>query len=272
MKFNYHICDRELDTKSKEVSVLFEKLQEVYKKIPPTRCHACPGKDGVEADCCNVFSPPILLIEFMAILNELENQTEEEVKELIYKCYESFLEPSIVKRCVLLDGKKCTVYDVRPFSCRMFGVTSPVEWKKRLAKMSESVGIPEKSIPFAEQCRGIKVKPKGKPRIISTEMSNFVFRVIHDLDIKLFKDADLGRYFVMDSLTYVPFDAHYLLLFIGPDNLDTLASIKIDLRKSKVSGNEEEYKKKLDNVEEFLRKIMKGIFSEDREDSENKKG
>ena len=66
----------------------------------------------------------------------------------------------------------------------------------------------------------------------------------------------------MESLTYLPFDTHYLLVFIGAENLDTLAAIKMDLSKSKESGDEEEYLRKQQNVKEFLKQIREGIFGE----------
>jgi len=260
MKFEYHACDRMLDTNSKEAKEKYETLRKLYKKIPPTKCLVCPGKKGVEADCCKTFSPPLLLVEFMAILDQLEDQTEEEAKDLLFRCHESFLDPGFTKKCVLLEGLLCSVYQARPYSCRMFGVTPHEEWVERLGKKAEETGLPSEEIPFAEQCEGIKIKKKSKIKKISKESSNLIYKAIHDLDISLFEDFYLGEGVVMGSMTYLPFDAHYLSVFIGPESLDILADIKIDLRKSKQSGNEEEYAKKVKNVQEFLEEIKEKIY------------
>ena len=67
-------------------------LNKLYKKIPNAVCIKCPGKKCVEADCCKSFSPPMMLVEFLNILDKIEKELSKEKKsELILKCIKSVL-------------------------------------------------------------------------------------------------------------------------------------------------------------------------------------
>ena len=76
----------EIDTDIFDLKIAIKDLNDIYKKIPDTKCLHCPGKDKVEADCCKCFSPPMLLIEFLNIL------TKEQAKsaKVVYQIYETF--------------------------------------------------------------------------------------------------------------------------------------------------------------------------------------
>ena len=260
MKFQYHACDNMLDTDSETSKKKYEELRNLYKQIPPTKCLVCPGKEGVEADCCKTFSPPLLLVEFLAIMDQLKDQTEEEKKDLLFRCYQSYLDPGFTKKCVLLNGLLCSVYPARPYNCRMFGVTPHEEWEKRSKDRGEETGLSPEEVPFSKQCDGMKIKKKSPIKKISKETSDKIFKTIHDLDISLYKDRFFGKGVVMESMTYMPFDAHYLSVFIGPEHLETLADIKMGLRNSKKEGNEGDYLNKLKNVQEFLKQVKEQIY------------
>lgn len=86
------------------------KIGEVQKQIPSFKC-----KDGC-ADCCG----PVLAtrLEWKRIYERIgrtEEQLRKEISERLNK--NDF-------RCVLLGpDNKCTVYDIRPTICRLFGAS-----------------------------------------------------------------------------------------------------------------------------------------------------
>ena len=112
-------------------------LKRLYKKIPNAVCIKCPKKKSIEADCCKTFSPPMMLVEFLNILDEIEKTLCKEKKtELIIKCIKSVLNINISKKCVLLSkNNKCICYNRRPMNCRMFGLYTKEEWSDRLKKL-----------------------------------------------------------------------------------------------------------------------------------------
>lgn len=253
----------DIDTGSLETIKLINDLNDLYKKIPKTKCINCPGKKGVEADCCKVFSPPMLLIEFVHILKSIERNSEEELKDLYYRCFESYLNPSHEKRCVLLnDDDQCIVYDARPFSCRMFGLYEEKEWENRLKDISIETGLDQKNVPFAKQCDGIQIKKKKvKVKNITRGMSNYIYKHIHYLDINLFPEEWIkdAAALVMGSYTYLSFDAQYLLMKAGQEKLESLAIMKTRSRRLK-ENDEVAFLKDKAEIKDLLDNVKKEIF------------
>lgn len=262
MSFIHNGYGIEVDFDSLEFKVNINKLKsDVYRKIPKTKCIQCPGKEGVEADCCKTFSPPMLLIEFVHIMRLLEKRTKEERGYLYFECFKSFLEPGHIEPCPLLDNEgMCSVYEARPFSCRMFGQYDEDEWDERLENVSIELGMEKEKVPFYKQCEGVELKKKQKIKKITKESSDHIFRKIYDLDIELFPKEvrQQARDVVMGSYTYLPFDAHYLLMTIGQEKLEDLTSMKIKSRQLK-REDPLLYMKHKKEIEDFLKVIKEGL-------------
>lgn len=217
-----------IDTESEDFIKKKKELEVLYNKIPATICNFCPKKKEVEADCCKHFSPPMYLLEFLNVFEDIDKLKKDQKIELIVGCVKSFLNPDIVRPCVLLNGILCSVYKSRPFSCRFYGQYPKAEWKKRLETISSEWGIPVDDIPMKDQCGKPNVTyEKNNQKPIGVKKENDIFKDIAKLDVKLFSDKKIGESIVYSSKTYLPFDMHYLLLMMGPDYLEELASIKI---------------------------------------------
>ena len=270
MKITHPTYGIVIDTNSEEVKSLFDRLNTIYKEIPKTTCVMCPNKTCVEADCCKTFSPPILLIEFLNILCLLEKKSisAQEKRKLLYDCFKSFLNIESEKPCILLNETLCSIYSAAPFACRMFGLYDNEEWSKRLKNYSKELKLPEDKVPFFEQCKGINLKPKQKNKRISRKTSDILYRQIHEIDVDLFgKDKADGAEIVFSSMTYIPFDAHFLAIQIGPEKLDQLAEMRIKAKKLKDSENFSEYLSYKKNIQDFLKEIERQVFN-----AENIKG
>lgn len=248
MKTTHPYYGIKINTESKKTQKIFEDLNKHYDRLPSTKCLNCPTKCGVEADCCKVFSPPMLLVEFLQAMTKIEKWPEEQQVDLLYSCLESFLNPDRVKPCILLENVLCSIYDARPLSCRLFGIYEDSEYKERLKKFFGDQ--PPENTPFIKQCKNLEVD--GKENFVSKTKSDAIFFFIHKLDISLFEDKRVGEEVVMSSCTYMPFDAHYLCLMFGPDYLDDLTKIKLDLRK--VKDNYEKDTTNKENKSLFIKK------------------
>ena len=263
MKFLHNGYGIEIDTKSLESFKLYNELKNLYNKIPKTKCLNCPGKSMVEADCCKVFSPPMLLIEFLNIIKAIEDNPEEEKKDLYFRCFKSYLNPAYEKKCVLLNDKdQCTIYNARPFACRMFGLYEEKEWEDRLKSISLETGVDQEKMPFAKQCDRVEIKKKKtKVKNITKGTSDHIFKLIHYLDINIFPEnlAKESAGIVMGSYTYLPFDTHYLLMQIGQEKLDNLATMKDMSRKLK-KKDALLFAKNQKEINDFLEIIKKEIF------------
>jgi len=255
-----------VDTESMKYKDLFKDLKSIYDDLPKTKCLHCPNKEKVEADCCKTFSPPMLLSEFLSISTILETLSKEEQDKLTYYCFESFLSNEIVKQCPLLENDLCKSYYKRPLSCRLFGIYSDSEYNDRLKNVCESLKLKKEDVPFYEQCKNLEVKGMHS---FPKQLSDKLFEKIHRLDIRLFDDKIVGKEIVEMSATYMPFDAHYLCVRIGPDNLEILTSMKLELKKSKEKYNANpsidnslEYSSLSSKVKDFLEEVKKNIFGD----------
>lgn len=269
MNFVHPFFKNKINTDSKKVKALFKELNHVYSQLPVTKCIHCPGKSGVEADCCKVFSPPMLLIEFLNIITEVETWSKNKQDQLLYDCFESFVNPDYSKPCIMLNNVLCSVYKHRPLSCYLFGTYSDEEYLERSKNVQIELDLEPSQIPFFEQCKNLEPIKGHCP--VSKIKSDTLFKKIHKLDIELFEDKKLGEQIVMSSATYMTVDAHYLCIKTGDANLELLATLKSQLRilKNKINSdksnvsNQLEFSKKESQVKDFLSELRKSIISLD---------
>jgi Fe-S-cluster containining protein len=276
MHFFNELFGIECDTASMKNKRILKKLNRYYEKIPATVCNFCPTKLSVEADCCKHFSPPMYLAEFISALKIIEKWSKDDKMDLLSACFESFINPDIVRPCPLLGSdNKCQIYSARPFSCRMYGQYPKSEWEKRLKQVSKDWEVSEDEIPMKDQCGCPNVdflKKNIKP--LTVEEENNIFQGITDLDIETVKenallksiDGNFERDIVYGGKTYMPFDTHYLLMFVGPDNLEKLAdmrSILFEKKKQLKAGEiqEQDLVDARNQVEDFLSLMKNNIIN-----------
>ncbi len=262
MHFVHNFFGISIDTELEELKNNFQKLENLYKKIPNTICLFCPKKTTVEADCCKHFSPPMYLIEFINSLKEIQLLSKEDENKLLFSCYKSFLNPNIIRPCVLLKDTLCSIYSTRPFSCRVYPSYPKKEWENRLNTVAKEWNIPISEIPMKDQCPNVKVK--GMPNKLTAKDENEIFKNICDIDITLFDSPEFGQELAYSAATYLPFDAHYLLMKIGADKLEELSDIRSLLIKEKedmlLKNTDSIRLKRLENeVEDLLKDVWNNI-------------
>lgn len=120
------------------------KLENIYKQIPQSTCPSRCGK------CCGPVFPS---------LSELRN-----VKDwcaLHRKEYIDFLTINENGDCPYLNKeKRCSIYPVRPFLCRVLGVTSPLPCPLNMNTPSRILNRPQSDYLYKQ----IYLKGKDKPR------------------------------------------------------------------------------------------------------------
>lgn len=261
---------------SPEFSHIFVELKKQYSRIPNTKCLFCPGCEIVVATCCKNFNPAMNLVEFMSILKIINSEwTDEDRKKLLYKCFETYLNPNMIKPCPLLaEDNRCPVYMGRPSGCRYYGQYSKKSWNERMKSVSNRLGVSIDKLPMkGEQCSNIAIEGKKRHEAISKETEDDSFEKIFMLDKHLFDDEISSNFIVNQGLTYLTFDAHYLLYRTGPDNLEVLTDIrmKLDEKKEKFENGEleeEDLREEEKKVEDFLKEVKKNIFTNDTENEE----
>jgi len=97
---------------------LFEALEQVYAELPETTCRGC-GR------CC-FESPGLFFVEYLRLVEMLSRQRQDVVTPALRELLFSWIEPE--RNCLFLDAaRRCTIYEMRPLACRLFGLSSPTD-------------------------------------------------------------------------------------------------------------------------------------------------
>jgi len=116
---------------------LFEALERVYDQFPETQCDNC-------ARCC-FESPGVFFVEHLRLLEWVAQMDEPGRAAILRRAtaelFFSWIDPG--RACVFLESGRCTVYDLRPLACRLFGLVAPedrdrAETEARLAARQEA--------------------------------------------------------------------------------------------------------------------------------------
>lgn len=145
----------------------FEQLNSIYNSLPATTCHKescanwCCTKLESKLDEHGIFMPLPLVygIEYLNILNYLlKEHSEEFLAEHFDFSKKSRLCPFKDK-----ESRRCLIYPVRPFSCRIYGrKVPPIFWGVKVSpKQAKSVYCEHMSIDEPDkQKKFLKKYPK----------------------------------------------------------------------------------------------------------------
>jgi len=148
---------------------LFDKLQAVYDQVPETECDKC-------ATCCTV-PQPAYVVEFLNMFRYVNNRMPEAWPDLIANAVRYyFLElVDVNQRCPFLGSDNdCRVYEVRPFTCRLYGLlgnsVNNAEMLGNMQKLADKyrqehgIELPEDIVRFElPRCEKVRVvNQKGK--------------------------------------------------------------------------------------------------------------
>lgn len=103
---------------------LFDSLNEIYNELPRTSCKNC-------ASCCKWGSPPAFFIEYLNMYKYVRDHLPLHWKSFLTKSAEYFylelVDPD--QACPFLgEDNKCLIYQVRPLTCRVYGLLSKKEF------------------------------------------------------------------------------------------------------------------------------------------------
>lgn len=102
----------------------------LFYQMPSGMCAGC-------TTCCHD-SVPVSLVEY-ATLRPTLRETPERFEQAVLRAKQFVVnELTTVNACPLLEDKRCTVYQTRPLTCRLFGFQSRAEQKRREKHLVEA--------------------------------------------------------------------------------------------------------------------------------------
>ncbi len=143
-----------LDDKENAKALL--SLNILYEMMPETTgCEDCEFHNGVNKDwCCKKQNPSMYYVEFMYVWPDVLKWSEDKRIQLILRAVRNYLQNKPHKGCIFYDNG-CTIYENRPFACRMYGITPQENWEKRWNALKESQG---EQFDGLHQCRLVSTK------------------------------------------------------------------------------------------------------------------
>ncbi len=228
----YNIDQSELLGPIMSLTILYESMPET---VGCEKCKEVNGDD--EIWCCKTQSPSMYYIEFLKVWREAEKWSKAKRSELTLRAIRNHLDGSQNKGCIFYDGE-CTVYEYRPFSCRMYGIIPEESWQRRWDALKERDGDKFDARP---QCSLVSVKDENKTVTDKQEQEWFDHsikcekRVVSEGVVDL-HDAGGGSYRTFhDHLLIELFDEHFLTLIskvrLSGPSIEDIDNIINDVRK-----------------------------------------
>lgn len=128
-----------------EENALFDKLNEVYDSLPTGQCSHCNR-------CCSE-DVDVSFLEFLNIYRYIKkNDIYQELSERAIKYY---MKEYIYRgRCPFLIDNRCSIYPVRPLTCRNFGHLNKEDYE---ANYDEVLAQNKRGAEEFEKAYGVKI-------------------------------------------------------------------------------------------------------------------
>lgn len=206
----------------------FISLKVLYENLPVTSgCENCVSINNDNAYwCCKSYVPSMFYVEFLYIWKTIINKTDSEKKSVILNSIKNYLLDSQNKKCPFWDDK-CSVYEVRPFSCREYGIIPDEIWADRVSYLKKIHG---ENYEYKNQCSLVKID-KGNN---NKELSNKRFQHIQKCEIEIGADPIKTKNYTDENSTYRVAHDHILLELFDNNFLKKLTEFKL----SKPTENE----------------------------------
>jgi Fe-S-cluster containining protein len=123
------ITTSDLNTALNKTTSLLQSLQRLYQRLPQTNCQC--EQPGV---CC-AFLPELTWLEAVQWIGRIQEMPADGRTKILQKFLEFYLtNPIRTSGCHFLENGDCTIYELRPFACRAYGLWSPEFGKERTEK------------------------------------------------------------------------------------------------------------------------------------------
>jgi Fe-S-cluster containining protein len=155
--------------------------------------------------------------------------------------FEKWGKDALVKPCMLLDKDgRCRYYDVRPLSCRMYGLWPEEMYNARVDKFEEAYKglLTREELPLNKQCP--YVERVDSTVEITPEVISHLYSRLDELDKKVgnFTDAQIEQ-----KENYRTFHDWLLWTFLGEDNLVALTRFMLGADRAILEDQIEQFRK-----------------------------
>jgi Fe-S-cluster containining protein len=218
---------------------LKDSLQKIY-----TNDISLETRMSCECVCCKIAMPQMNYCEFLQNITEIWNTwTIDNKVTLIERSLEYFFKndfekwgiQSLVKPCMLQDKNgKCTCYESRPLSCRLYGIWPKDEYESRVsrfAKAYEKYGLTREDLPLFNQCPLVERVDTTKE--LSMEIISQLYAKLDKIDKTIGEFSELE---ISQKHNYRTFHDWLMFKVFGTDWLSMLTSFMMAANKAQLEA------------------------------------
>lgn len=209
-----------VDTSDSNIRGPLISLKVLYEGMPSTSgCENCAQINGEEAFwCCKTTNPSMYYVEFLYAWEKVQNWSKTKRIDLVVRCIENYLQNAPNKGCVFyVNG--CTIYNERPFNCRVYGVIPAEGWEERINMGKKRFGDDYNPRP---QCTLVTASVP-----ITKIQEDKWFRHTRDCEKRI--GVDVGVVQAHDDAhgSYRTFHDHILIELFKPEFLNSLTQLRL---------------------------------------------
>lgn len=196
-------------------------LSVLYNGMPATSgCEKCSEKNPDNPYwCCKTQNPSMYYVEFLRVFKKVGDTWSNEKKiELVLKAVKNYLTNDLSKGCVFYDNE-CTVYEDRPFACRMYGVIPKENWDKRWESLKRRQG---ESFEAKPQCDLVSSEEE-----ITASMEDKWFLHTRKCEERIGISAEVVNLHDLGGGSYRTFHDHLLVEFFNDSILEMLSKARM---------------------------------------------
>jgi intein/homing endonuclease len=215
--------ETELDFRVPIRDLLYQKYNGIVYDIEVEKDHSFYTECG-EIHNCKIQTPQLLYSEFLLIWKFVsDNWGDDQICDLFERCMLNAIDTIPSKGCVFHDKKtnQCMIHHVRPYACRIYGITPPEEFNPRYERLKEEYKTIVGAI-IRPQCNLISAVDGSE---VTTEQTSKWWEGIKKAE----KILGIPEELITDDMggSYrTPYD--HILLYNMPDNvLNAITGIKM---------------------------------------------
>ena len=202
----------------------------LYDNMPKTsgceKCHEVNGDDAIW--CCKKQNPSMFYVEFLKVWQDVQNAWSTDDKtHLILRAIKNHLINAPDKGCIFHQDE-CTVYENRPFACRMYGVVSEEAWNRRWETLKKQMGDAFNAKPQCDLVNIEQMKENPDPhKKVPDHQENSWYEHTKKCEERIGVDPATITSHDLPGGSYRTFHDHLLLELFDEGFLHTISQVRL---------------------------------------------
>lgn len=199
------------------------QLEVLYESMPKTGgCEKCEEINGNKSFwCCKYQCCSMFYCEFIYVWKYIEKHWSKTKRlDLVISAIRNYFRNDTNKGCIFFKNE-CLCYNLRPLSCRLYGIMPKESWREREKRINNILGD---NVKIEPQCTLVKTVDGSE---VTVEMENQWFFRTMDIESKLGVSSNIIKLHDNPGGSYRTFHDHLLMELFSAQFLGMLTKVKL---------------------------------------------